>query len=226
MDFKREFCILRTGGNTQPSAALISKLHSCSVHSIRYADCCTGKPAASGNKFAAGRRHIALDLFVFLCSKIEFSPDSLACLQGNLQPFLRKRRGGCPYLNFPLSNCSIFLFNMVHLFFLLSVMRFYISRKMNTRFTFSTRFLLYTTMGTGARKYQTLCACHFLHCCCSMDKVRYASRSASAFRRQFSFNPSECTSVNTKKLKCITKHSHIVFCDTDIDRIYIPLSEP
>jgi hypothetical protein len=45
---------------------------------------------------------------------------------------------------------------MVHLFFLLSMMRFYISRKMNTRFTFSTRFLLYTTMGTGARKYQTL----------------------------------------------------------------------
>lgn len=116
MDFKRNFVFSCTGGNTQPSAALISGLHSCSVHSIRYADCCTGKPAASGNKSAAGRRHIALDLFVFLCSKIEFSPDSLACLQGNLQPFLRKRRDGCPYLNFPLSNCSIFLFNMVHLF--------------------------------------------------------------------------------------------------------------
>ena len=32
-------------------------------------------------------------------------------------------------MNFPLSNCSIFLFNMVHLFFLLSIMRFYISLK-------------------------------------------------------------------------------------------------
>ena len=100
MDFKRNFVFSCTGGNTQPSAALISGLHSCSVHSIRYADCCTGKPAASGNKSAAGRRHIALDLFVFLCSKIEFSPDSLACLQGNLQPFLRKKKRRLPVSEF------------------------------------------------------------------------------------------------------------------------------
>ena len=78
---KRNFVLPCIGCHAQPPGTFFSRFHSCAVHAIGKADRSPGKSAVSGDKSAAGRSDIPLDLLIVLCSQIQLSAHCLSRFQ-------------------------------------------------------------------------------------------------------------------------------------------------